>query len=146
MNSIRRFILLSLCVLFFSPAPKQICAQRRSREIRNPSVSIGYVHYRPVKYESEKVIESQNEGPNKGGLVFLYVKNISDQSCQHIHQCAGTTVALPTSCKTSEFFEKSPHSRAGKHPDFQVTSWSSRRNIALSFRHALYSRFLLSFD
>jgi hypothetical protein len=26
------------------------------------------------------------------------------------------------SCKISEFFEKSPLSRAGKHPDFQVTS------------------------
>jgi hypothetical protein len=25
------------------------------------------------------------------------------------------------SCKISEFFEKSPLSRAGKHPDFQVT-------------------------
>ena len=31
-------------------------------------------------------------------------------------------VTLPTSCKTSEFFEKSPLSRAKKHPDFQVTS------------------------
>ena len=64
---------------FFLATPKQIRAQRRSREIRNPSVSIEYVHYRPVKYESEKVIERQNEGPNKGGLVFLYVKNISDE-------------------------------------------------------------------
>jgi len=26
------------------------------------------------------------------------------------------------SCKISEFFEKSPLSEAGKHPDFQVTS------------------------
>jgi len=28
---------------------------------------------------------------------------------------------FPTSYKTSEFFEKSPLSEAGKHPDFQVT-------------------------
>ena len=28
----------------------------------------------------------------------------------------------PTNCKMSEFFEKSPLSGAGKHPDFQVTS------------------------
>jgi len=40
--------------------------------------------------------------------------------------------------KMPEFFEKSPLSWAEKHPDFQVTSWSSRRNIALSFRHALW--------
>jgi hypothetical protein len=45
-----------------------------------------------------------------------------------------------------EFFEKSPLSKAKKHPDFQVTLWSSRRNIALSFRHALYSQDLFSFD
>jgi hypothetical protein len=28
---------------------------------------------------------------------------------------------------------KSPLPKAKKHPDFQVTLWSSRRNIALSF-------------
>jgi len=48
--------------------------------------------------------------------------------------------------KMSEIFEKPHLSEAEKHPDFQVIVWSSRRNIALSFRHALYSRFLLSFD
>jgi hypothetical protein len=37
------------------------------------------------------------------------------------HQ-AYTKDTLPTSFKTSESFEKSPLSGAGKHPDFQVTS------------------------
>ena len=31
-------------------------------------------------------------------------------------------VDVRESCKTSEFFEKSPLSEAAKHPDFQVTS------------------------
>jgi hypothetical protein len=42
-----------------------------------------------------------------------------------------------SSCKMPEFFEMSPLSGVGKHSDFQGTAWSSRRNIALSFRHAL---------
>jgi len=54
-----------------------------------------------------------------------------------------TKDTFPTSCKISEFFEKSLLSGAKKHFDFQVTSWSSRRK-ALSFRHALCSRFLFS--
>jgi len=33
-----------------------------------------------------------------------------------------TKSTLPTSFKTPEFFEKSPLSGAGKHPDFMVTS------------------------
>jgi len=36
-------------------------------------------------------------------------------------------------CKMPEFFGKSPLSGVGKHPDFQVTLWSSRRK-ALSFQ------------
>ena len=79
MNSLRRLTFSSMCVLVFLTIPKQTFAQRRFREIRNPSVSIEYVHYRPVKYERGKVIERQNEKPNKGGLVFLYVKNISNE-------------------------------------------------------------------
>jgi len=39
-------------------------------------------------------------------------------------------VTLPTSCKTSEFFEKSPLSGAGKHPDFQ--GQVDRGNFTLS--------------
>jgi hypothetical protein len=52
---------------------------QRYGEIRNPSVAIEYVHYRPVKYETENVIEKQNERPNRGGLVFIYLKNISNE-------------------------------------------------------------------
>jgi hypothetical protein len=36
--------------------------------------------------------------------------------------------------KIPESFEMSPFSGAGKHPNFPVTSWSSRRK-ALLFRH-----------
>ena len=39
-----------------------------------------------------------------------------------------------------------PNFWAYKTPNFLDSAWSSRRNIALSFRHALCSPFLLSFD
>ena len=68
---------LFTCICFVMIAG-EATAQRRFREIPNPSVSIEYVHYRPVSYETEKVIERQNERKNEGGLVFVYLKNISD--------------------------------------------------------------------
>jgi hypothetical protein len=42
-----------------------------------------------------------------------------------------------------EFFEKSPLSGAGKHPDFQVTAWSSIMTLNMSF---LLRRLLTSAD
>ncbi len=54
-------------------------ASRRPR-IRSPKLTVEHIHYRPVRYETEKVRESQNERPNRGGLVFLYLKNTSGES------------------------------------------------------------------
>jgi hypothetical protein len=47
--------------------------------IRNPKLTIEHIHYRPVRYETEKVTEPQNERPNQGGLVFVYVENTSSE-------------------------------------------------------------------
>ncbi len=57
-------------------------------------------------------------------VVSLIIKAVvipflSNQSHQPISR---TKYTLPTSYKTSAFFEKSHLSGAGKHPDFQVTS------------------------
>ena len=79
MKSTAKVTVLNLLICF-SIISTQATAQRRSREISNPSVSIEYVHYRPVMYETEKVIEIQNERKNEGGLVFVYIKNISNVS------------------------------------------------------------------
>ncbi len=38
-------------------------------------------------------------------------------------------------CKTSEFFEKSPLSEAGKHPDFQVTSCLQNVSTSVGFAY-----------
>ncbi len=41
------------------------------------SFRVEYVHYRPAKWETEQVVEIERELPNRGGLVYLYVKNTS---------------------------------------------------------------------
>ncbi len=79
-------------------------------------------------------------------LLPSYLKGTEIAKMAEAWVVVATEDTAPTSCKTPEFFEKSPLSGAGKHSDFQVTSWSSRCNIVLSFRHALCSLFLFSFD
>ncbi len=48
-------------------------------------------------------------------VVILFLSKQSHQPTSH------TKGTFSTDCKTSEFFENSPLSEAGKHPDFQVT-------------------------
>ncbi len=40
---------------------------------------VEYVHYRPAKWETTQVVEYENEHPNEGGLLYLYVTNTSPQ-------------------------------------------------------------------
>lgn len=40
---------------------------------------VEYVHFRPARYETEAVTEIENERPNKGGLVFVYLRNVTDK-------------------------------------------------------------------
>jgi len=42
-------------------------------------VTVDYVGYRPAVYETEKLSEPENERPNKGGLVYVYLRNVSDK-------------------------------------------------------------------
>lgn len=41
--------------------------------------SMEYVHYRPAKWETEQVVEIERDFPNQGGLVYLYLKNITEK-------------------------------------------------------------------
>ncbi len=78
--------------------------------------------------------------------VLAYLTDITVEKCNlswlglfvesHIFPSHSQNTIIFLSCKMPEFFEKSPLSEAEKHPDFQVTLWSSRRK-ALSFRHTL---------
>ena len=38
-----------------------------------------YAHYRPAKWEREQFVEYESELPNEGGLLYLYIKNVSDR-------------------------------------------------------------------
>ena len=48
-------------------------------------ISLEYLHYRPVEYETQKVQENENVHPNKGGLIYAYYKNISKQPITLAH-------------------------------------------------------------
>ncbi|MBM3290839.1 MAG: hypothetical protein FJY92_11875, partial [Candidatus Hydrogenedentes bacterium] len=43
----------------------------------NQKLRVEYVHYRPAKWETTKVVEYENEHPNEGGLLYFYVTNVS---------------------------------------------------------------------
>ena len=44
------------------------------------SLSIEKVVFRPARWEQEHVREERNERPNKGGLIFVYYRNNSDET------------------------------------------------------------------
>lgn len=45
-------------------------------------LNIERVVFRPAQWEEQHLIEKRNERPNRGGLIFVYYKNISDQAIQ----------------------------------------------------------------
>lgn len=76
---VRTPLLAGVLVVFALGAVAAAQDRSRQRRIRNPRLSVEYVHYRPARYETERVREAQNERPNQGGLVFAYLKSISDE-------------------------------------------------------------------
>lgn len=40
---------------------------------------VEYVHYRPARWEKDRIAEMENEYPNRGGLVYVYFRNVSDK-------------------------------------------------------------------
>lgn len=39
-----------------------------------------YLHYRPAVWEADQVVEIERDFPNKGGLLYLYLRNISEET------------------------------------------------------------------
>lgn len=56
----------------------QVGADRSARS--RDKMTLEYLHYRPARWEQEKVVEFENEFPNEGGLLYLYLRNTSDKN------------------------------------------------------------------
>ncbi len=67
-------------ILFASPflcaQTAQVGAERQAKSTER--IRVDYVHYRPARWEAEKVKEFESEITNKGGLVYVYFTNASD--------------------------------------------------------------------
>ncbi len=70
-------VTISVCVTQAHSQTDQKGADRKAKTWEK--LRIEYVGYRPVQYEDELVHEPQNERPNRGGLVYLYFTNISEE-------------------------------------------------------------------
>jgi hypothetical protein len=75
----------ALCLLVFtlvsalsaSAQTAQVGADREARS--RDKLTLEYLHYRPARWEKEQVVEFENEFPNEGGLLYLYLRNTSDK-------------------------------------------------------------------
>lgn len=68
-------------LLFASPflcaQSAQVGAERGAKSTNR--IRVDNVHYRPARWEAEKVKEFESEVTNKGGLVYVYFTNASDE-------------------------------------------------------------------
>lgn len=55
----------------------QVGADREARGAKKMLVE--YLHYRPAKWEKELVTEHEADFPNEGGLLYLYLRNVSEE-------------------------------------------------------------------
>ena len=53
--------------------------------VKQNSFRLDYLHYRPVQYEKQFVQEMENVHPNKGGLIYAYYTNISNEPISLAH-------------------------------------------------------------
>lgn len=84
MPRLHLFLLASLAIVsvIHTPASAQTAQHGADMRRAHEKLQIEYVGYRQARYETEKLIEPQNERPNEGGLVFVYLTNVSDQPVQ----------------------------------------------------------------
>ncbi len=61
--------------LFAQTAQGGVRAQKSSPD----KLRVEYVHYRPARWETERVQELVSEHPNRGGLVYIYYTNVSEE-------------------------------------------------------------------
>ncbi|MCP4643714.1 MAG: hypothetical protein GY851_24925 [bacterium] len=78
----RAIVLVSLgCVLILASTEAygqaaQVGMDRQARG--SDKLLLEHVHYRPARWETEKVTEYENEFPNQGGLLYFYLSNVHD--------------------------------------------------------------------
>ncbi|MBI1320552.1 MAG: hypothetical protein GC168_16635 [Candidatus Hydrogenedens sp.] len=68
---------LLMPVLAFAQSA-QVGADKRLRP--NEKVVVRHLHYRPARWEEEHVKEYENLPRNEGGLLYLYLQNVSDEA------------------------------------------------------------------
>jgi len=55
---------------------------------------VEYVGYRPAVYETKALVEPENERPNKGGIIYVYVTNVSKTPVRlAFYRCNGKDVS-----------------------------------------------------
>jgi hypothetical protein len=74
------FLLMLLLGLGGLPAFGQSAQVGADREARSrDKLVLEHLHYRPARWEKDQVVELENEFPNEGGLLYLYLRNTSDK-------------------------------------------------------------------
>lgn len=78
-----KYFSLVLFLTMLLPAPSlygqtaQVGADREARS--RDKMSLEYLLYRPARWEKDLVVEHENEFPNEGGMLCLYLRNNSDE-------------------------------------------------------------------
>ncbi len=71
-------------------AQKGIEARARLRQ----KLRVDYVGYRPARYETRALVERENPRPNQGGLIYVYLTNVSDKPVRlAFYRCNGRDVS-----------------------------------------------------
>lgn len=81
-RAIARLVLgtLGLAIAGVQPSRAQTLQKGASPAARGKTLlRFDYVGYRPARYETQAIVEPENERPNQGGLVTVYYTNVSDQ-------------------------------------------------------------------
>lgn len=79
----RRLAFFSILLAVVTPGFAQ-SAQKGddTRQRATDTLALEYLHYRPARWEKDQVVEFENEFPNEGGLLHLYLRNTGDKPVQ----------------------------------------------------------------
>ncbi len=81
MHRSRLFVAFWVGILVWSDLCLAQAAQKgiELQETSRDKLRVEYVGYRAARYETEALIEPDNERPNQGGLVYVYLTNVTDE-------------------------------------------------------------------
>lgn len=72
-----RAVIMSLTIFTLAHAQTaQVGADRTARGTER--VVVEHLHYRPAVWETDAVTEYESDHPNEGGLIYAYIRNVSD--------------------------------------------------------------------